>query len=268
VNPIYSERELQAALVSTGATTVVTLTPFYQRIVDAIRKVDHDGWIFLEPQSLGVNQGTDTSLGKVNDPRPGGPRLVLAPHFYPGGVDLGGGYTGLAKLLVLGEMAAWKGNMRAASARLGMPLWIGEVGGMSVKSPGAVDYTRDWLAMADEMRIGWAYWSNDPGDTGAAYGDGRPTAVGAQLSRPYPRAIAGIPTRISYASAALTVAWRERAGVSGPTEIWLPPKAFPGEPQVSSSDPTGTWRSRWDGVRRVLSVWADPNSPVHTVMVR
>ena len=32
VNPIYSERELEAALASTGASTVVTLTPFYQRL--------------------------------------------------------------------------------------------------------------------------------------------------------------------------------------------------------------------------------------------
>jgi long-chain acyl-CoA synthetase len=32
LNPIYSERELQMALSATGAGTVVTLTPFYQRL--------------------------------------------------------------------------------------------------------------------------------------------------------------------------------------------------------------------------------------------
>ena len=32
LNPIYTERELEAALTSTGATVVVTLTPFYTRI--------------------------------------------------------------------------------------------------------------------------------------------------------------------------------------------------------------------------------------------
>ena len=36
LNPIYSERELELALTSTGAETVVTLTPFYRRIA-AIR---------------------------------------------------------------------------------------------------------------------------------------------------------------------------------------------------------------------------------------
>ena len=37
LNPIYSERELEQALASTGAETVVTLTPFYPRIT-AIRR--------------------------------------------------------------------------------------------------------------------------------------------------------------------------------------------------------------------------------------
>ena len=32
LNPIYTERELEATLVSTGATIVIALTPFYQRI--------------------------------------------------------------------------------------------------------------------------------------------------------------------------------------------------------------------------------------------
>src|SRR5215210_5923504 len=32
LNPTYSERELELALASTGASTVVTLTPFYDRI--------------------------------------------------------------------------------------------------------------------------------------------------------------------------------------------------------------------------------------------
>src|SRR6187431_2247567 len=32
VNPTYTERELENTLVSTGASIVVTLTPFYQRV--------------------------------------------------------------------------------------------------------------------------------------------------------------------------------------------------------------------------------------------
>lgn len=239
------------------------LTPFYQRTVNAIREVDSDNWVFVEPQALGPNEGSETSLGTVHDPRPGEPRIVLAPHFYPGGVDLGGSYDGLAKMLVQAQFALWKRNMPAAARRLNTPMWLGEIGGMGEGAPGAAEFTGDWLSMADELGIGWAYWSNDPGSSGITYGDGRPTLFAELLARPYPRAVAGTPTKISYTDGALTVAWREKAGVTGPTEIW-----FPVAPKVASTDPAGKWRTHWDATRHVLSVWADPGTPSHTVTVK
>ncbi|GAB2826764.1 hypothetical protein GCM10022221_26070 [Actinocorallia aurea] len=238
------------------------LTPFYQRIVEAIREVDPDGWIFVEPESVNANQGAPSSLGAVTDPRPGPPRIVLAPHFYPGGVDLGGSYEGAAKLLVRAQFALWKRNMPAAARRLNTPMWLGEVGGMGPDAPGAADFTRDWLAMADDLGIGWAYWSNDPGSAGVVDGEGKPTLFAGLLARPYARAIAGTPTGMSSSDGALTVSWRTKAGVTGPTEIW-----FPSAPDVASTDPAGTWRTSWDADRRVLSVWADPGSAAHTVTV-
>jgi hypothetical protein len=96
-----------------------------------------------------------------------------------------------------------------------------------------------------------------------------------------PRGGTGVPSlRVRVASRArwqdppknaaktLTVGGRDRAGTSGPTEIWLPAADFPGVPKVASTDPAGTWRSRWDAGRRVLSVWAAPGTPEHTVTVR
>ncbi|MFF4237157.1 cellulase family glycosylhydrolase [Actinomadura geliboluensis] len=239
------------------------LTPFYQGIVNAIREVDGDNWVFVEPQALGPNEGAETSLGAIRDPRPGGPRIVLAPHFYPGGVDLGGSYDGLAKMLVQAQFALWKRNMPAAARRLGTPMWLGEVGGMGQDAPGAAAFTGDWLSMADDLGIGWAYWSNDPGSSGVIDGKGAPTLFSKLFARPYPRAVAGTLTGISQTSDALTVTWRNKAGVTGPTEIW-----FPAAPKVTSSDPDGTWRTQWDPARRVLSVWADPGTPSHTVTVR
>ncbi|MQY07118.1 cellulase family glycosylhydrolase [Actinomadura macrotermitis] len=239
-----------------------TLTSFYQRIVTAIRQVDRDNWIFAEPQVLGPNEGFATALKKISDPRPGGSRVVLAPHFYPLGIDLGGSYTGAAKLLARGQFELWRHNLPASARRLGTPLWIGEVGGIPETAPGALDFTADWLAMADGLGIGWAYWSNDPGSGGVVDGKGDLTGIGRLLARPYPRAVAGTPTKISYSSGKLTVAWRNRSGAHGPTEIW-----FPSKPRVTSSDPAGRWRTTWDAKRRVLSVWADPKTPSHTVVV-
>ncbi|QFG27299.1 cellulase family glycosylhydrolase [Actinomadura sp. WMMB 499] len=239
------------------------LTPFYQGIVNAIREVDRDNWIFVAPQALGPNEGAETSLGTIGDPRPGDPRLVFAPHFYPGGVDIGGSYDGFTELLVKAQFLLWKRNMPAAARRLGMPIWLGEVGGMPASAPGAAEFTGDWLEMADDLGIGWAYWSSDPGGAGPTDGDGNPTLFAELLARPYPRAVAGTPTEISYDGTSLKVGWRARSGTSGPTEIWFPTDS----PVVTSTDPEGTWKYRWDAQRRVLSVWADPNSPTHTVTV-
>ncbi|WP_329522311.1 cellulase family glycosylhydrolase [Spirillospora sp. NBC_01491] len=245
-----------------------TLTPFYQRTLNAIREVDRDNWVLVEPQALGPNDGTETSLGALTDPRTGASRVAFAPHFYPAGVDIGGSYTGAGKLLAQAQFALWKRNMPAAARRLGMPMWVGEVGGMTVQAPGVDEFTGDWLSMADGLTTGWAYWSSDPGSAGPTDEKGELTSIGRLLARPYPRAVAGTPTKISYASKTLTVGWRDRAGASGPTEIWLPAADFPGAPKVVSTDPAGKWRSQWDADRRVLSVWAAPGTPEHTVEVR
>ncbi|MGI5322308.1 cellulase family glycosylhydrolase [Actinomadura nitritigenes] len=238
------------------------LTPFYQRVVNAIRKVDRDSWLFIEPEALGANQGAETSIGAVKDPRRGTPHIVLSPHFYPGGVDLGGSYEGVTKLLVQAQIALWRRNMPAAARRLKTPMWLGEVGGMGQDAPGAAEFTEAWLSMADDLGIGWAYWSNDQRPAGVIDEKGSPTIFAGLLARPYARAIAGTPTKLSYASNTLTVSWRNKSGVTGPTEIW-----FPSTPKVASTDPAGKWKSVWDAKRHVLSVWADPGTATHTLTV-
>ncbi|MFC4910459.1 cellulase family glycosylhydrolase [Actinomadura gamaensis] len=269
------------------------LTPFYQRIVTAIRQVDRQKWVFVEPQALGVNEGLGTALGQIRDPRARAAlgrlvgqrdrltatglarlsdpssRLVLTAHFYPGGVDIGGGYTGLLKSLVQAEFVLWRKNMTEAARRLNTPLWVGEIGAMAFDQPGAADYTRDWLSMADQLRIGWAYWSNDPQADGSTETiapldrTGDLTEVGKIVARPFPRAVAGTPTKIAYNSGTFTLTWRTRPGTSGPTEIWLPATVYPGTPKVTASDRA----HRWDPARRVLSVWNDPAHATHTVTV-
>ncbi|MGW2665514.1 cellulase family glycosylhydrolase [Nocardia tengchongensis] len=237
------------------------LTPFYQGLIDAIRAVDVHGWIFAEPQSFGVNQGLGSDLGALR-----GDRIALAPHFYPGAVDLGGSNTGIVGFLIKAEFAAWRANMTGLARKLGRPLWIGEVGAMNFGVPGARQYTSDWLDLADSLHIGWTYWSNDP-DAGCADNAVGPmclntglTAVGRILAaRPYPRAVAGDPTQISYRDGRLTVSWKDRAGVVGPTEIWFPGT---GTPPITSSD-----QCRWDAASRTLFVTGAAIDGTHTVTV-
>ncbi|GAA3240137.1 cellulase family glycosylhydrolase [Actinocorallia longicatena] len=232
------------------------LTPFHQRIIDAIRTVDAANWIFVEPQSLGVNQGAESSLGALD-----GDRIVLAPHFYPGAVDLGGSYSGLTKLLVQGEFAFWKHNMTKLAATLGRPLWIGEIGAMDMSVPGGPAYTTDWLKMTEDLMIGYAYWSHE-GGTGPDTSinpilNGGLTQVGRIMARPRPRAVAGVPTAIKAAPGSLTVSWTA-SDATGPTDIWFPGTTAP---KVVATDPY-----TWDPATRTLLVWPGPGRD-HTVTV-
>ncbi|GAA4833067.1 glycoside hydrolase family 5 protein [Saccharopolyspora rosea] len=141
------------------------LGPLYQRTIEAIRTVDSGHWVFVEPQSFGVNQGLPSALARLSDPRPGTARLAYAPHLYPALIDSGQSYTGAVKTLVHHRIRQWFATNADTARRLGAPLVVGEFG-LDATKPGALDYVDDVLAEARKYRAGWWYWSNDPGSWG------------------------------------------------------------------------------------------------------
>ncbi|MER7083686.1 endoglycosylceramidase [Saccharopolyspora kobensis] len=148
------------------------LGPLYQRTIDAIREVDPDHWIFVEPQAFGVNQALiASSLPELTDPRPGRPRLAYAPHLYPLLLDSGQAYTGVTRAITQETMRKWFADNTATARRLGMPMVIGEFG-LDATREGSLDYVDDVLAMAEQAGVGWWYWSNDPGGWGPYNPDG------------------------------------------------------------------------------------------------
>lgn len=58
------------------------LSDLYQRTTNAIRQVDPDKWVFVEPRAVGVNWGLASGLRPIDDPRPGEDRIGYAPHLY------------------------------------------------------------------------------------------------------------------------------------------------------------------------------------------
>src|SRR5690606_8277761 len=73
------------------------LTELYQRAADAVRDVDQDTWLCVEPQAFGFNWGLPSALGPIDDARDGDPRIAFCPHLYPLPMDLGDGFTGGSK---------------------------------------------------------------------------------------------------------------------------------------------------------------------------
>lgn len=62
------------------------LTPMYNRLADAVRSVDDESRLFIEPTPI-VGEGVPTGLGRIDDPG-----VVYAPHFYNAAMEAGADY--------------------------------------------------------------------------------------------------------------------------------------------------------------------------------
>jgi len=59
-----------------------------------------------------------------------------------------------------------------------------------------------------------------------------------------------------------------KPGLTGPTEIYMPAaRFFPSGFELSVSDPAGTWSSKWDTDREVLSISTNPAITLHMVTI-
>ncbi|MER0447960.1 cellulase family glycosylhydrolase [Streptomyces sp. Edi4] len=235
------------------------LAALYRQTIAAVRAVDHDSWIFVEPEAVSANWGLPSALPYLPDPRGSGERarIAYAPHLYPLPMDLGGGYTGDAGKWVDRTLASWREQTEKTARRLGAPVLIGEYG-LDIALPGALRYVEKVRALADAMGAGTAYWSNDPGSWAPWDQSLRPTPLLPVLDRPEPRAIAGDPVAYGWdeASRTLSLRWRPQAGVRGDTEVHLPARFFPEGGVV-----TGAERGRWDPNSRVLHITSPPDGP-------
>ena len=212
------------------------LTTLYQRTTDAIRKVDSDTWVCVEPQAFGTNWGTPSGLRHIDDPRKGDPRIAYCPHLYPLPMDLGGGYSGGNKTAVDASVEAWRGNaLRQAKVLGDVPIILGEFG-LDTTADGALDYVKRVYALADEMGMSVAYWARDDGSWGPYETDGTPRNLIPVLNRPYPRAVDGLKSwRIAGGGLTLTVTG------TGSGEAYIPAVSAPGGVRV-----TGGTLDSWD----------------------
>ncbi|WP_328310448.1 cellulase family glycosylhydrolase [Streptomyces sp. NBC_00442] len=241
------------------------LAALYRQTIAAVRAVDHDSWIFVEPEAVSANWGLPSGLPYLADPRGAGEaaRIAYAPHLYPLPMDLGGGYTADTGRWVDRTLASWREQTERTARRLGAPVLIGEYG-LDATLPGALDYVTAVRALADAMGAGTAYWSNDPGSWAPWDRSLHPTPLLPVLDRPQPRAIAGDPVAYGWDEPhrTLTVSWRPKPGVRGDTEVYLPARFFPRGAAV-----TGAEAGEWEADSRILHV-TSPHAGTGTVTVR
>ncbi len=208
------------------------LTPFYRRVIAAIRAVDPERLVLYEPQVI-ANQGAASAIGPLGDPR-----AVFAPHLYCSPVS---GSPSCAER----EPHALDNATRQAQ-RGGDGLFLGEFGATD-----DIATIARVVGMADVRMLSWthwAYWNQDPCCarsheglvrtlTQPPGGDNVKADKLAELARPYPRATAGTPLSFEWDREHRTFEARwstsrvdgaGRFGTKGITELVLPPSAFPG----------------------------------------
>jgi endoglycosylceramidase len=238
---------------------------FLERMIAAIRAVDEDGWIFFEPRAWGPNYGDPSYIGVLDDPREGEERLVYFPHYYSVNVDIFQKYDPESDTSIRDWAESRKLEIDAQRA----PMLIGEWG-TDPTWTGALEYLQEAARMADSMTSGWAYWSYELGGWSPVDGNRDESPIADILVRAYPQRVAGQPIYIDYDPDArrLSLGFEQKQGVTGPTEIYIPAdRFFPEGFDLSVSDAEGTWSSQWDANRELLSIWTNPEEPVHWVEV-
>jgi len=244
------------------------LARFYQKAIDAIRTVDSAHWLFVEPEAVPTDWGLPSALPKLDDPRAGQPQIGYAPQLYPEPLDSEGSYTGSNSFVTDRELASWEIQVERTAERMDAPIVLGSWSA-NAPDPYAHLYIDKVQTLLDQMMIGEAYWSSDPGPGSAVWTSrGKPADLSTVIATAYPRAIAGQPVSFGYDKSTLdlNVQWTDKPGVTGSTDLYLPPSDFPGGGTITLNS---RYTSHWNPVTHILSITVPklPDGGVHDLDV-
>jgi endoglycosylceramidase len=195
------------------------LTPMYNRVADAIRSEDRDGWVFVEPTPI-VGEAVPTGLGRVDDKK-----VVYAPHFYNTAMEAGADYEPSA-----GWVEAYEQAVTQYPKEYKVPVVVGEWGPLNNSLPNMNRFYRDAMASLGRYSSGWAGYVWCYGGGYCAVDEAGAFRTNKELTaEPYAEAVAGTVRSSAYDPAAgeyrLTYDASTRPGpriteVSLPSEGW------------------------------------------------
>jgi endoglycosylceramidase len=197
------------------------LAPFYAEVIRAVR-AEAPGWLVFAEPSGSRNVGYPSHLPAL--PFDG---VVYAPHSYDAQAEQGEGFDPSRRPAILQYVK----DLRAEADAMGAALWIGEYGGMADRA-GISAYMDAEYDAAAAVGAGSAYWAFDAEDGGysllAADGSTKEELADA-IARPYPSRVAGALSSFDFdeASSVLAVRYTPDRGVTTPTEIVVPARAYP-----------------------------------------
>ncbi|MGA4543575.1 cellulase family glycosylhydrolase [Uniformispora flossi] len=209
------------------------LTDLWNRLADAVRLVDRDNWVFVEPTVI-VGLGVPTQLGAIDDPH-----AAYAPHFYDTAMEAGADYDPEGTFI-----QAYEAAITDYPARNRMPVIVGEWGPPDPTLPHMRTYFTRMTAAMDRFSSGWTDWQWCRGGgycTLTANGQLKPNHD--LLVQPYARATAGDPVSYGYdpATRTYTLTYTTRANADGPTEIAVPRDVYPRGYNVAVQGRNADW---------------------------
>jgi endoglycosylceramidase len=205
-----------------------TMQKLYEHVIAGIRTVDKRNLAWFEGQFFS-NAISATSFTHVDDPNVGlsWHDYACTPAFVPGGVIPGNPDCEVNEPRVMDNAAKTVAAMGAGSL-------LSEFGA----GDDLEDLTR-LTRLADQHLVGWMYWAykdfNDP--TGSPneglYGDDtKPSTLKNKkvdvLVHPYPQAIAGVPTSLSWdpTTKVMDATYAPRRS-TGRTDVFVPSRTYP-----------------------------------------
>jgi endoglycosylceramidase len=237
------------------------LNDFYLEVINALRSVDQNHYIFYEPQIM-TSSGMKSVLPPIDSEK-----LVYAPHFYQPTVHEGFPYLG-SKFFMKRTL-----GMRDDEAdNANVPWFLGEFG-VEKNSYGGEWYVKNLVELLNADAAGWTYWAYDY-DTQNEFGIINETgAENMQLQflvYPYPQKIAGDPIDFNYdfESKRLHLEFYENRSVSGPSELSLSQnRVYPEGFSVWCSDPPGTWSWGYASSTDTILVWTNSTDAIHRIEI-
>ncbi|MEU7484208.1 cellulase family glycosylhydrolase [Streptomyces sp. NPDC042319] len=245
------------------------LPAMYRRLIRAVRSVDHQAWLFVEPTVL-VGQGVPTSLPGFADPRPGADRIGYAPHFYDTAVESGQDWDPSG-----GFIEKYEAAIAAYPAAHRLPVLVGEWGPPRATTPGNAELIQRQVASMPGFASGWAMWYDCDASEGGGYcvrdADGSPAPGKEPAFAPYARAVAGTPGPESYAQPTGTYRLHvttNRTTHRAWTEITLPATAYPHGARISVEHAPNAVVRITNGTARVRLPSTRPGTPVTVTVTR
>lgn len=243
----------------------VQLTAMYDRLSAAIRAVDEDGWIFIEPPNV-ASVGLPVDLGPVDDDR-----VVFFPHFYDPDVE-SANYLGGEATLDLAFFEQYEPIIVTYAQEHGVPLMIGEWGLGNPDREQMDVFVEESLQLMDRIGSGWTMFTWCRGESYCpidAEGTDRPNI--GRIVRPWARAIGGAPTSFTFdpETSQLKVVFDDLDEVEGTTDLALTSATtYPDGFEVVTSDAEGEWSMTHDEDADTVAVTTPRTGGTHAICLQ